>query len=66
MVAIGFTPEDLADRFGRFSLLGGGLAIQQTAEEEIPLSPWGGLGVVVACAAVSLGLGLWLFCRRDA
>ena len=31
-----------------------------------PLSPWAGLGVLGLYAAVLLGVGGWLLCRRDA
>jgi hypothetical protein len=31
-----------------------------------PISPWGGLAVLAAYAAVALGAALWLLCRRDA
>ena len=31
-----------------------------------PLSPWAGLGIICAYAAVLLAVGAWLFARRDA
>jgi ABC-2 type transport system permease protein len=31
-----------------------------------PLSAWAGLGVIALYAAVVLGIGGWLFARRDA
>ena len=37
-----------------------------TGDIPAPLSPWAGLGVLGLYAAVLLGVGGWLLCRRDA
>ena len=37
-----------------------------TGDVPMPLSPWAGLGVLGLYAAVVLGVGGWLLCRRDA
>ncbi len=68
VIAIGFLPEHVAERVEQASLIGAGLAIQQTVEREdsIPLEPWQAFGVVGAYAAVALLLGLWSISRRDA
>ena len=68
MIALSFLPENIADWVEKYCLMGAGLAIQQTVEREdnIPLSPGGGLLVVAAYAAVSLLVGLWVIGRRDA
>jgi hypothetical protein len=68
VIAISFLPEDLAEQAARLSLVGAGLAIQQTVErsDDIPLSPAAGLGVVVVYAAVALVVAFWLITRRDA
>ena len=66
-----FLPEDLAEQAARFSLVGAGIAIQQTVEssettDTIPLSPAAGIGVVATYAVVALALAFWLIRRRDA
>jgi len=68
VIAIGFLPENVAEVFERFSLMGAGLAIQQTVErpDNIPLGPAGGLAVVAAYGAVTLLVALWAIGRRDA
>jgi ABC-2 type transport system permease protein len=68
VIAISFLPDSVADHVEKASLLAGGLATQQTVErpDAIPLTPWEGLGVVGAYAAVALLLALWLIGRRDA
>jgi ABC-2 type transport system permease protein len=68
VIAISFLPERLADYVEKASLLAAGLATQQTVErpDSIPLSPWEGLAVVGAYAAIALLLALWLIGRRDA
>jgi ABC-2 type transport system permease protein len=68
VIAINFLPENVAEYFEKFSLMGAGLAIQQAVEREdnIPLGPWAGLGVVSVYAAVALAIALVLFRRRDA
>jgi ABC-2 type transport system permease protein len=68
VIALEFLPEGLAEPVEKFSLMGAGLAMQQTFDrpDNIPLSPEGGLAVVVAYAAASLLLAIWLIGRRDA
>jgi ABC-2 type transport system permease protein len=68
VVAIDFLPEHLAEPVERSSLIGAGLAIQQTVErpDNIPLSPGAGLLVVTAYATVSVLVALWTVGRRDA
>jgi ABC-2 type transport system permease protein len=71
VIVISFLPEDLAEQAARFSLVGAGIAIQQTVEssettDTIPLSPAAGIGVVATYAVVALALAFWLIRRRDA
>ena len=37
-----------------------------TVNGYFPISPWGGLAVLAAYAAVALGAAMWLLRRRDA
>lgn len=68
VIALDFLPENIADWAEKASLMGAGLAMQQTVErpDNIPLSPGAGLLVVVAYAVVPLLVALWLVGRRDA
>lgn len=68
VIALDFLPENIADWAEKASLMGAGLALQQTVErpDNIPLSPGAGLLVVVAYAVVPLLVALWLVGRRDA
>jgi ABC-2 type transport system permease protein len=68
VIAIGFLPEDVAYHVERVSLMGAGLAVQQTVDrpDNIPLTPAAGLGVVAAYAAVALLAALLTITRRDA
>jgi ABC-2 type transport system permease protein len=68
VIAIGFLPEHVAEWFERYSLMGAGLAIQQTVErpDNILLGPWGGLAVVIAYAAGAFLVALVTIARRDA
>lgn len=68
VIALNFLPDSIADWVEKYCLMGAGLAIQQTVvrEDNIPLSPEGGLLVAAAYAAVPLLLALWLIGRRDA
>jgi ABC-2 type transport system permease protein len=68
VIAIGFLPENLADPLEKFSLMGAGLALQQTVErpDNIQIGPAGGLLVVVSYGAVALLAALWTIGRRDA
>lgn len=68
VIAIGFLPENVAEYFERFSLMGAGLSIQQTVDrpDNIPLEPWQGLAVVGAYASVALAVALVSFRTRDA
>jgi ABC-2 type transport system permease protein len=68
VIALEFLPESLAEPVEKFSLMGAGLAIQQTVErpDNIPLGPGAGMLVVSSYAAASLVVALWLIGRRDA
>lgn len=68
VIALNFLPDSIADWVEKYCLMGAGLAIQQTVvrEDNIPLSPEGGLLVAAAYAAVPLLPALWLIGRRDA
>jgi len=68
VIAIGFLPENLAEPLEKFSLMGAGLAVQQTVErpDNIPIGPVGGLAVVIAYGAVAILVALWTIGRRDA
>lgn len=68
VIALDFLPENIAGWVEKASLMGAGLALQQTVErpDNIPLSPGAGLLVVVAYAVVPLLVALWLIGRRDA
>ena len=68
VIAIGFLPENLAEPLEKFSLMGAGLAVQQTVErpDSIPIGPAGGLLVVTAYGAAALLVALWTIGRRDA
>jgi ABC-2 type transport system permease protein len=68
VIALDFLPEDMANWVEKLSLMGAGLALQQTFDrpDNIPLSPAEGLLVVTAYALVPLLVALWLIGRRDA
>jgi len=68
VIAISFLPEQLAEPLEKFSLMGAGLAVQQTVErpDNVPIGPVGGLAVVIAYGAAALLIALWLIGRRDA
>jgi ABC-2 type transport system permease protein len=68
VIAMDFLPEHLTEPVEKLSLMGAGLALQQTVErpDSIPLSPLAGLAVVTTYAAVALLVALWLIGRRDA
>jgi len=68
VIALNFLPEGIADWVEKFCLMGAGLAIQQTVvrDDNIPLSPAGGLAVAAAYAVVALVVALWTIGRRDA
>jgi ABC-2 type transport system permease protein len=68
VIASDFLPEHLAEPVEKFSLLGAGIAVQQTVErpDNIPIGPAGGLLVVTAYAAVALAVALLSIGRRDA
>jgi len=68
VIAIGFLPENLAEPLEKSSLMGAGLALQQTVErpDNIPLDPVEGLAVVCAYGVVTLLVALWVIGRRDA
>jgi ABC-2 type transport system permease protein len=68
VIALDFLPEAMADWVERYCLMGAGLAIQQTVERDdnIGLSPAGGLAVVTAYAVVALVVALVAIGRRDA
>ena len=68
VIALNFLPEGIADWVEKSCLMGAGLAIQQTVvrDDNIPLSPAGGLAVAAADAVVALVVALWTIGRRDA
>ena len=68
VIAIGFLPENLAEPLEKSSLMGAGLAMQQTFErpDNIQLDPAEGLAVVCAYGVVTLLVALWVIGRRDA
>jgi hypothetical protein len=68
VIAIGFLSENLAEPLEKSSLMGAGLAMQQTVErpDNIPLDPAEGLAVVCAYGVVTLLVALWVIGRRDA
>jgi ABC-2 type transport system permease protein len=68
VIAISFLPEHLAEWLEKFSLIGAGLAIQQTVErsDSIPIGPWAGLAVVAGYAVATLVVAFVVFGRRDA
>ena len=69
VIAIGFLPENLAEPLEKFSLMGAGLAIQQTVErpDNIPLGACSrGSPSSRAYGAVALLVALWVIGRRDA
>jgi ABC-2 type transport system permease protein len=68
VIALNFLPEGIADWVEKYCLMGAGLAIQQTVERDdnIALSPEGGLLVVLGYAAVALLVALAAIVRRDA
>jgi ABC-2 type transport system permease protein len=68
VIASGFLPENLAEPLEKYSLMGAGLAVQQTVvrPDNIPIGPAGGLLVVAAYAAVAFLVALWVIGRRDA
>jgi ABC-2 type transport system permease protein len=67
-IVVGFVPENVAEQVERLSLMGAGLAAQQTFDrpDNIQLSPAGGLLVAAAYGALSFLGALWLIGRRDA
>jgi ABC-2 type transport system permease protein len=68
VIAMDFLPEHLTEPVEKLSLIGAGLALQQTVErpDNIPLTPGQGMLVVAGYAAASLLAALWLIGRRDA
>ena len=68
IVAVGMVPDGLAEYLEKYSLIGAGLAIQQTVErpDNIPIGPAGAFAVVRAYAAIALLVALWSIGRRDA
>jgi ABC-2 type transport system permease protein len=68
VIAIGFLPERLAEPLEKFSLMGAGLASQQTVDraDNIPIGPWSGLAVVSGYAVAALVVAFVMIGRRDA
>jgi ABC-2 type transport system permease protein len=67
VIAAGLLPERAGEIVQSLSPAGAGLALQQTVERDdnVPIAPAAGLGVLAAYALVSLGLAFWLVRRRD-
>jgi hypothetical protein len=68
VIAVGFLPENLAEPVEKFSLMGAGIAIQQTVErpDNIAIEPAAALAVVAAYGGAALLVALWIIGRRDA
>lgn len=68
VIATNFLPDSIGHRLEQSSLLGAGLAVQQTVErsDAIPLEPSAGLVVAGVYAGASLLVALVLIRRRDA
>jgi ABC-2 type transport system permease protein len=68
VVAFNLLPERAAEVVERSSLMGAGIAMQQTVErsDAIPLDPWQGLVIVATYAAAALLAGFWSIATRDA
>jgi ABC-2 type transport system permease protein len=68
VIAVGFLPENVAEQVEKLSLMGAGLATQQTFDrpDNIQLSPGGGLLVVAGYAGLAFLVALWTIGRRDA
>lgn len=68
MIATNFLPETLGHRLEQSSLIGAGLAVQQTVErsDSIPLEASAGFAVAGLYATGSLLVALLLIRRRDA
>lgn len=68
VIAVGFLPENVAQQVEKFSLMGAGLATQQTFDrpDNIQIGPGGGLLVVAAYAGLAILVALWTIGRRDA
>jgi ABC-2 type transport system permease protein len=68
VIAISFLPDNLAEPLEKYSLMGAGIAMQQTVErpDNIPLEPAAGLAVVGVYAATALLVALWSIGARDA
>ena len=68
VIAFNLLPERAAEVVEKVSLIGAGIALQQTVErsDSIPLEPWQGLAIVTAWVAAALVPAFWLIARRDA
>ncbi len=68
VIAISFLPESIGERLEQSSLIGAGLAVQQTVErtDSIPLEPSAGFAVAGLYAAGPLLVALVLIRTRDA
>jgi ABC-2 type transport system permease protein len=65
-IVTGFLPPSFQDAFGRYLPAQAGMAIFDVVPAPHSLSPWVGLGVLLAYGASSLTVGGLLLVRRDA
>ena len=67
LIAFQFLPKRVGEWFERLSLIGGGIAMQQTVDrsDAIPFEPREGLAVVAGYAAFAFALALWSIRARD-
>ena len=67
VIAVGFLPEGIGDQVARFSLMGAGIALQQTVErsDNIEIAQGAAILVVAAYAAVAAAIAFWTIGRRD-
>jgi ABC-2 type transport system permease protein len=68
LIAFQFLPERIGEWFERLSLVGAGIAMQQTVDraDAIPLEPREGLAIVAGYAVFAFALALWSIRARDA
>ena len=68
VIAVSFLPEHIGDQVAKFSLMGAGIAMQQTVDrpDNIQIGPGAGMLAVAGYAAVAAAVALWTIGRRDA